>query len=115
MWDAWRNEDGRWTVQLHWKAGRSDNLAHFRFCPGAHEAPSPLSMMSAKELVDPDFDRPLRPVAPVAQLDSTSLHPHRPETPTAKPKSEPTRSRRGKPPVPAWEDVLLGVRSGGQR
>src|SRR6202035_363065 len=35
-WDAWRNEDGRWTVQLGWKAGRSDNLAHFRFCPGAH-------------------------------------------------------------------------------
>src|SRR5438445_11695011 len=30
-WDAWRNEDGRWTVQLGWKAGRSDNLAHFRF------------------------------------------------------------------------------------
>src|SRR5271155_2228552 len=35
-WDAWRNEDGRWTVQLGWKAGRSDNLAHFRFCLGAH-------------------------------------------------------------------------------
>src|SRR6202044_1341071 len=35
-WDAWRNEDGRWTVQLGWKAGRSDNLAHFRFCPGSH-------------------------------------------------------------------------------
>lgn len=35
-WDAWRNEDSRWTVQLAWKAGRSDNLAHFRFTPGAH-------------------------------------------------------------------------------
>jgi hypothetical protein len=35
-WDAWRNEDGRWTVQLAWKAGRSDNVAHFRFTPGAH-------------------------------------------------------------------------------
>ncbi|HET6733482.1 septation protein SepH, partial [Mycobacterium sp.] len=28
-WDAWRNEDGRWTVQLAWKAGMSDNTAHF--------------------------------------------------------------------------------------
>src|SRR5580693_4056429 len=28
-WDAWRTEDGRWTVQLAWKVGRSDNLAHF--------------------------------------------------------------------------------------
>ncbi len=35
-WDAWRNEDGRWTVQLAWKAGRSDNIAHFCFVPGAH-------------------------------------------------------------------------------
>ena len=25
------------------------------------------------------------------------------------------RARRGKPAVPAWEDVLLGVRSSGQR
>ena len=28
---------------------------------------------------------------------------------------KPPRARKGKPPVPAWEDVLLGVRSGGQR
>ena len=35
-WDAWRNEDGRWTVQLAWTAGRSDNVAHFRFVPGVH-------------------------------------------------------------------------------
>ncbi|HKH50294.1 MAG TPA: septation protein SepH, partial [Mycobacterium sp.] len=34
-WDAWRNEDGRWTVQMGWTAGMSDNVAHFRFTPGA--------------------------------------------------------------------------------
>src|SRR5262249_47617491 len=34
-WDAWRADD-RWTVQLVWQAGRSDNVAHFRFTPGAH-------------------------------------------------------------------------------
>jgi hypothetical protein len=28
---------------------------------------------------------------------------------------QPVHSRRGKPVIPAWEDVLLGVRSGGQR
>jgi len=103
MWDAWRNEDGRWTVQLGWKAGRSDNLAHFRFCPGAHGG-----TVTA-------VDRPLRPVAPVAQLDFDEPAPAPVESPTVEPKSEPTRSRRGKPPVPAWEDVLLGVRSGGRR
>ena len=115
MWDAWRNEDGRWTVQLAWKAGRSDNLAHFRFCPGAHGGTVTAVDDAAKELVDPDFDRPLRPVAAVAQLDFDEPAPAPAESPAAEPKSEPTRSRRGKPPVPAWEDVLLGVRSGGPR
>jgi hypothetical protein len=114
-WDAWRNEDGRWTVQLGWKAGRSDNLAHFRFCPGAHGGTVTAVDEGASELIDPNFDRPLRPVAPVAQLDFDEPAPSPAESPTTEHKSEPTRSRRGKPPVPAWEDVLLGVRSGGQR
>jgi len=114
-WDAWRNEDGRWTVQLGWKAGRSDNLAHFRFCLGAHGGTVTAVDDAASELIDPNFDRPLRPVAPVAQLDFDEPAPSPAESPTTEQKSEPTRSRRGKPPVPAWEDVLLGVRSGGQR
>src|SRR6201993_5158114 len=114
-WDAWRNEDGRWTVQLGWKAGRSDNLAHFRFCPGAHGGTVTAVDDGASELIDPSFDRPLRPVAPVAQLDFDEPTPAPVESPEPEPKAEPARSRRGKPPVPAWEDVLLGVRSGGQR
>ena len=115
-WEAWRNEDGRWTVQLGWKAGRSDNLAHFRFCPGSHGGTVNAVDDPARELIDPDFDRPLlRPVAPVAQLDFDVPEPAPVETPAAEPKAEPTRSRRTKPAVPAWEDVLLGVRSSGQR
>ncbi|HEY9304764.1 MAG TPA: septation protein SepH [Mycobacterium sp.] len=114
-WDAWRNEDGRWTVQLGWKAGRSDNIAHFRYCPGAHGGTVTALDDPASELIDPNFERPLRPVAPVAQLDFEEPEPAPVEAPAVEPKSEPVRSRRGKPPVPAWEDVLLGVRSGGQR
>jgi hypothetical protein len=111
-WDAWRNEDGRWTVQLGWKAGLSDNVAHFRFTPGAHGGTVTAFDDAAYELIDPDFARPLRPVAPVAQLDFDE-----PEPPVAAPEPapKPTRARKGKPSVPAWEDVLLGVRSGGQR
>lgn len=114
-WDAWRNEDGRWTVQLAWKAGRSDNLAHFRFVPGAHGGTVTAIDDTASELIDPDFDRPLRPLAPVAQLDFDEPEPPTAEDTAPEPPSEPPRGRRGKPPVPAWEDVLLGVRSGGQR
>lgn len=122
-WDAWRNEDGRWTVQLAWKAGRSDNLAHFRFAPGAHGGTVTAVDDAASELIDPKFDRPLRPVASVAQLDfETPADPPAAvaPTPAAPQKPEPTerpaaRTRKTKPAVPAWEDVLLGVRSSGDR
>jgi hypothetical protein len=112
-WDAWRNEDGRWTVQMGWMAGMSDNVAHFRFTPGAHGGTVTAFDDAACQLIDPDFARPLRPLAPVAQLDFEE-----PEPPAAAPEPppapKPARARKGKPSVPAWEDVLLGVRSGGQ-
>ena len=116
-WDAWRNEDGRWTVQLAWKAGRSDNVAHFRFSPGAHGGTATAFDDAAAELIDPNFDRPpLRAVAPVPELEVSE-----PELPLEHPEPEPEpapapkpRARKRKPEVPAWEDVLLGVRSGTQ-
>ena len=115
-WDAWRNEDGRWTVQMGWKAGMSDNVAHFRFTPGAHGGTVTAFDDAACELIDPDFARPLRPLAPVAQLDFEEPEPELPvEAPEPPPAPKQPRARKGKPAVPAWEDVLLGVRSGGQR
>ena len=113
-WDAWRNEDSRWTVQMGWQAGMSDNVAHFRFTPGAHGGTVTAFDDAACDLIDPDFARPLRPLAPVAQLDFEE--PELPiEAPEPPPAPKPQRARKGKPAVPAWEDVLLGVRSGGQR
>jgi hypothetical protein len=118
-WDAWRNEDGRWTVQMAWKAGMSDNVAHFRYTPGAHGGTATAFDDAACELIDPDFARPLRPVAAVAQLDFEEPEPPLPiESPEPQPEppaAPKPRARKGKPPVPAWEDVLLGVRSSGQR
>lgn len=124
-WDAWRNEDGRWTVQMAWKAGLSDNVAHFRFTPGAHGGTVTAVDDAASELIDPNFARPLRPVAAVPHFEledepepvvesELDLRPE-PEPEPAPPVAPKPRARKGKPPVPAWEDVLLGVRSGGQR
>ncbi|WP_137148499.1 septation protein SepH [Mycolicibacterium sp. CR10] len=118
-WDAWRNEDGRWTVQMAWKAGLSDNVAHFRFAPGAHGGTVTAFDEAACELIDPSFARPLRPLAPVAQL--ALEEPDMPLTaptqaPEPPPATKPPRPKKARPAVPAWEDVLLGVRSsGGQR
>lgn len=111
-WDAWKNADGRWTVQLTWQAGLSVNVAHFRFVPGAHGGTATALDDAANELIDPSFDRPLRPVAPVAQLDleDEPADEEEPDVPVT-----PTRKRRRRPPVPAWEDVLLDVRSGGRQ
>ena len=115
-WDAWRNEDGRWTVQMGWKAGLSDNVAHFRFAPGAHGGTVTAFDDAACELIDPSFARPLRPLAPVAQLALEELDvPFQPpaQAPEPPPTTAPPRPKKGRPAVPAWEDVLLGVRSNG--
>ena len=121
-WDAWRNEDGRWTVQLTWKAGRSENTAHFRFTPGAHGGTATAFDDAAAELIDPHFDRPaLRSVAPVPTLDlslpePTPATPEPVTTPTPEPAKAPAkaRTRKRRAEVPGWEDVLLGVRSANQ-
>ena len=118
-WDAWRNEDGRWTVQLAWRAGRSDLQAHFRFTPGSHGGTATAFDDAAAELIDPNFDRPaLRSVAPVPTLDLALPEPPAAPTPAAEPVKTPPKPRarkRTRPEVPGWEDVLLGVRSGTQR
>src|SRR6476620_5273427 len=118
-WDAWRNEDGRWTVQMAWKAGRSDNVAHFRYTPGAHGGTATAFDDAAAELIDPNFDRPqLRSVAPVPEFDAEPQLPltvPEPEVQSEPPPAPPKpRARKRKPEVPGWEDVLLGVRSGSQ-
>ena len=113
-WDAWRNEDGRWTVQLTWKAGRSENTAHFRFTPGAHGGTATAFDDAAAELIDPHFDRPaLRSVAPVPTLD-LSLPEPTPATPEPAKAPAKARTRKRRAEVPGWEDVLLGVRSANQ-
>ena len=132
-WDAWRADDGRWTVRMSWTAGLSENFAHFRFTPGAHGGTVTAIDEAASELIDPEFERPLRPVPAVAQLDFEDQPPAPAQAsaqvstgaPSGAPVAEsagerhqqppPVRRDRRKPEVPAWEDVLLGVRTSGER
>src|SRR5690348_7878389 len=99
-WDAWRNEDGRWTVQMGWKAGMSDNVAHFRFAPGAHGGTVTAFDDAACELIDPDFARPLRPVAVVAEIEFAEpvAEPELPvEAPEPPSPPKPPRARKARP------------------
>ncbi|MGH3932625.1 MAG: septation protein SepH [Pseudonocardiaceae bacterium] len=67
-WDSWRGENGKWVVQLHWLAGRSDNRAHWTFHPGAHGGTVTAIDDHATDLIDPQPATQLRPVPPVAPV-----------------------------------------------
>ncbi|OZM70575.1 DNA-binding protein [Amycolatopsis antarctica] len=64
-WDAWRGDDGKWVIGLRWKAGRSDNRAHWAFAPGAHGGTVTALDEHGEDLLDPDAQhtRTLRSVA----------------------------------------------------
>ncbi len=160
-WDAWRDEDGHWVAQLQWQAGRTRNAAHWRYQPDSHGGTIAALDAAAKDLLDPDFGRPLRGLAPVAPLTldapadidtaddpiddySDSIDGERtaaddpaeivdvepePSDPRAEgtdsavdddldehlprqaPQHQGAKDKRGKPHLPSWDDVLLGVRS----
>jgi hypothetical protein len=187
-WDSWKGEDGKWVVALSWRAGRSDNRAHWTFHPGAHGGTVTAVDEHASDLVEGLPARPLRTVGPVidiarteemspapapaeelraaasgrvrgpaADADARSAAeratarapleqhrpapsaPHQPESRPAGPQDVPIaevpadppadppaaepgtdtapaanrRTKKGKPVMPSWDEVLLGVR--GQR
>ncbi|MCX5045696.1 septation protein SepH [Aldersonia sp. NBC_00410] len=154
-WDAWKDEDGHWVAQLRWQAGRSVITAHWRFQLDAHGGTVTALDDPARDLIDPDFARPLRGLAavthvaeqdvlePVIVEAEIEVHVEAHETVTveaehvpepepepipepepveqpvaerpgkAAPNQAPTRNKKGKPAMPSWEDVLLGVRSSG--
>jgi hypothetical protein len=70
-WDSWKGEDGRWVVALSWRAGRSDNRAHWTFHPGAHGGTVTALDEHASDLVEGLPARPLRPVGPVIDIART--------------------------------------------
>jgi hypothetical protein len=80
-WDSWKGEDGKWVVALSWRAGRSDNRAHWTFQPGAHGGTVTALDEHASDLVEGLPARPLRTVGPV--IDMTRQEEEAPATPPA--------------------------------
>jgi hypothetical protein len=72
-WDSWRGEDGKWVIQLRWRAGRSENRAHWVFHPGAQGGTVTALDDHAADLLDPSPNRPLRTVRPVTALAREAL------------------------------------------
>ncbi|MDQ3761299.1 MAG: septation protein SepH [Actinomycetota bacterium] len=110
-WDAWRGENGKWIIQLRWRAGRSDNRAQWTFQPGAHGGTVTAIDEHATALTDPQPAAQLRTVPLVAEetLNARAVPDDGPAyRPTDPP---PKRPRKDRTTIPSWEDVLLGVRS----
>ena len=98
-WDAWRGEDGKWVIQLLWTAGRSENLAHWVFHPGAHGGTVAALDDHAADLLDPSPNRPLRTVRPVTELAREALELDQQQP--APERTEPAAQQR--PEVPALD------------
>ncbi|HEU0087230.1 MAG TPA: septation protein SepH [Pseudonocardiaceae bacterium] len=114
-WDSWRGENGKWVVQLRWRAGRSDIKAHWTFHPGAHGGTVTAIDDHATDLIDPQPAAQLRPVAPVTPLPGStpgvpcweppyreqspapSQRPAHPDSPAEVPGAEEQRSARAVP------------------
>ncbi|RSN53705.1 DUF3071 domain-containing protein [Amycolatopsis sp. WAC 04182] len=139
-WDSWRGDDGKWVVVLSWKAGRSDNRAHWSFAPGAHGGTVQALDENAEVLLNPNAYRAPRtvraldpgkepavqptldsaPEEPVAKVIDAPIAEPEEETEPPLPADEPeevaepaprAKGKKNHPIVPSWEDVLLGVRS----
>ncbi len=132
-WDSWRGEDGKWTVALRWRAGRSENSAHWFYHPGAHGGTVTVQDEAAADLVEGHPAKPLRTVRPVTalaqQAGETGLR--RPDelpaqagpepvaepTPEPEPRSEPRSEPRPEPhpepepePEPTSRQATKGAR-----
>ncbi|WP_116203531.1 septation protein SepH [Amycolatopsis circi] len=136
-WDAWRGDDGKWVVVLRWKAGRSDNRAHWSFSPGAHGGTVHALDENAEVLLNPNSyvaPRTVRALAPARDSvvqptldaveepraiegpdegdDETREIPRVPGESDGDEAEQPrTKAKKSHPIVPSWEDVLLGVRT----
>ncbi|MFD3744362.1 septation protein SepH [Nocardia sp. NPDC058633] len=77
--------------------------------PTAPIPAAPVPAAAAPKPATPMPAVPTAPTQPAAQQDKPVA-----EEPVAdKPAPKPARTKRGKAPMPSWEDVLLGVRSSG--
>jgi len=134
-WDAYRRDDHVWVVSAHWIGGESARTARWAVSL-SHRVVSPLDE-TASDLLS---DRPIRPVVhavpalihndtdplPTIEVDEVEevFDQEAPEPPP-KPEPEPfvdtpplplrlaegpRHARNNRQQIPAWDDILLGVR-----
>jgi Protein of unknown function (DUF3071) len=99
-WDSWKGEDGRWVVALIWRAGRSDNRAHWVFQPGAHGGTVTALDEHASDLVEGLPARPLRTVGAVVDMTRPEEEPPPAPSPVEQWRAAASDSYRDRIPMP---------------
>lgn len=128
-WDAWRGEDGKWVSQVSWTVDGAQSKAHWRFQPGADGGTATPLDDTARELAGSENGRPLRTISTIPPVEApakpaaakpeaaaakaptnaaVAANPAAP-APAAARAAQAGPKRGGKPAIPSWDDVLLGV------
>jgi Protein of unknown function (DUF3071) len=108
-WDSWKGEDGKWVIALSWRAGRSDNRAHWTFHPGAHGGNVAALDEHASDLVEGQPARPLRTVGPV--IDIARQEESTPSTPPEELRAASSDTTRGGERIDAAMRGAAGMRN----
>jgi len=103
-WDSWKGEDGRWVVALSWRAGRSDNHAHWVYQPGAHGGTVTALDEHASDLVEGLPARPLRTVGAVVDMTRPEEEPPPTPSPVEQWRAAASDSYRDRMPMPMPTD-----------
>jgi hypothetical protein len=117
-WDAWRRDDGRWTVRLSWRQGDRAHAAHWSLDLGRRAVQS--DDPAAEQLSAQEFHaRTITAVTPLAVAarvaTETTGAPPSGETPVAaRTGRSPAGSRPGKAPDRSRPDVERTAREGRQ-
>lgn len=144
-WDAYRDPSGQWIVTVTWNVGHTVNVAEWSYQAEGLSAITIARNELAAELVDPDYARRNRDLAPRSAHNAGEESPDMPAAwqSAAEPRGghgeqdspsqsdvsdddideaeflqhpEPEQHKRKKKTVmPSWEDVLLGVRPTGPK
>ena len=101
VWDAFKDDAG-WVLALRWRAGRSENRAHWAYHPGPDSGTVTARDDAAASLMDP-APRPLRtvPAAMPAGVPSTAID----RAAEAQDEDPPTQEIPAVPAVPPAEAV----------
>lgn len=125
-WDAWRRDDGLWTVLLAYPAGKGDRVATWSFDMDAKTLTSdddearwftedrlPSDIRPRLIRVAPDDDTPAAQRPPVSGNHPAGKAVQRPRPPASPPpdtapKPDPAPQQRRDPEPRRWDEVLFG-------